>query len=111
MVPRKKWEECDKAPAPDLALMTKADIHGRKSEQKLGKEALIATQESLLKATGQTSITNKSRQYLMMSVSFSLCHSRECSQEHSFLAFPVRSRVHSWTHKLSVPSLYLSGHA
>ena len=31
---QKQWEEHDKTPAPNLALMTKADIHGRQSEQR-----------------------------------------------------------------------------
>ena len=33
---QKQWEERDKTPTPDLALMTKADIHGQQSEQWFG---------------------------------------------------------------------------
>ena len=95
---QKQWEERDKTPAPDLALMTKADIHGRQSEQRFGRDTLVATQASLLKATGETTISDDSRQYLMMSVSI----------------FGERSRVHYpslvW---LNAPecALYLSSYS
>ena len=56
--------------------MTKADIHGRQSEQRFGRDTLVATQASLLKATGETTITDDSRQYLMMSVGIFREHSR-----------------------------------
>ena len=70
---QKEWEERGREAAPDLALMTAADIHGKKTEQQLGKATLLATQASLLKATGDIAISDDSRQHLLMSVSFFLC--------------------------------------
>ena len=67
---QKEWEERGREAAPDLALMTAADIHGEKTEQRLGKDTLLATQASLLKATGDIAISDDSRQHLLMSVSF-----------------------------------------
>ena len=55
--------------SPDLGLMTKADIHGSKTEQGLGRETLVDTQASLLEATGASTLTDESRQYLLLSVS------------------------------------------
>ena len=67
---QKQWEERDFKAAPDLALMTRADIHGARSEQQLGRETLIATQSDLQEATGMTTLSDESRQLLLLSVSF-----------------------------------------
>ena len=66
---QRQWEERDMKASPDLGLMTKADIHGSKTEQGLGRETLVDTQASLLEATGASTLTDESRQYLLLSVS------------------------------------------
>ena len=66
---QKQWEERDFKVAPDLALMTRADIHGARSEQQLGRETLIATQSDSQEATGMTTLSDESRQLLLLSVS------------------------------------------
>ena len=50
-----------KGSSPDLALMTAVDIHGEKTEQRLGKDTLLATQAPLLKATSDIAISDDSR--------------------------------------------------
>ena len=72
LVVQKEWEEHGREAAPDLAPMTMADIHGEKTEQQLGRDTLLATQASLLKATGDIAISDDSQQHLLMSVSFFL---------------------------------------
>ena len=57
-VAQKESEEHAREAAPDLALMTAADIHGEKTQQRLGKDTLLATQASLLKATGDITISD-----------------------------------------------------
>ena len=66
---QKQWEERDFKAAPDLGFMTCADIHGARSEQQLGRETLIATQSDLQEATGMTTLSDESRQLLLLSVS------------------------------------------
>ena len=54
---QKEWEERGREAEPDLALLTQADVHGEKSEQQLGRETLTTTQESLMRVTGDTTLT------------------------------------------------------
>ena len=65
---QKEWEERGHEAGPDLALLTRADINGGKSEQWVGKETLLATQASLVEATGDTTLSEESRQLLLLSV-------------------------------------------
>ena len=66
---QKEWEERDHEAEPDLALLTQADIHGNRSEQSLGRDTLVTTQGDLLKMTGETTLSEESRQLLLLSVS------------------------------------------
>ena len=49
--------------------MTRADIHGTRTEQRLGRETLVSTQASLMEATGTSTLSDKSRHLLLLSVS------------------------------------------
>ena len=49
---QQEWEARDCQAAPNLSLMTLADIHGTRTEQQLGKETLVSTQAGLMGATG-----------------------------------------------------------
>ena len=92
---QKEWEDRGKDAEPDLALM-QADIHGERSEQQLGRETLTVSQEALMRATGDTTLTEDTRQILMPSVS------------NSFLFFRERSRVcHSFRLFGSIPEYVL----
>ena len=77
---QKEWEERGKDAEPDLALMTQADIHGERSEQQLGRETLAVSQEALMRATGDTTLTEDTRQILMLSVSIFSLFLRERSR-------------------------------
>ena len=88
---QKEWEERGKDAEPDLALMTQADIHGERSEQQLGRETLAVSQEALMRATGDTTLTEDTRQILMLSVSIFLFISSR-----TFSGMSVSQVV--WTH-------------
>ena len=64
-----QWEARDKTVTPDLALMVRADIHARKLEQRLGRDTILGAQANFLKITGETTLAEDSRQYLVTSVS------------------------------------------
>ena len=66
---QQEWEARDRQAAPDLALMTRADIHRSRTEQQLGRETLVSTQASLMEATGASTLSDGSRQLLLLSVS------------------------------------------
>ena len=66
---KQQWEARGHVAEPDLGLMTRADIHGDKSELRSGHDALIATQAEIQSMTGSTTLTEESRQYLLTSVS------------------------------------------
>ena len=84
---QKEWEERGHKAEPDLALLTQVDIHGNRSEQGLGRDTLVTTQGDLLKMTGETNLSEESRQLLLLSVS---SFTREHSREGSFL-FSIRA--------------------
>ena len=64
-----EWETWKDESIADLALLIQADLHGRKSEQRLGKESLQMTQASLLEATGGILLSDDARQVLVIGVS------------------------------------------
>ena len=66
---QQEWEARDRLAAPNLALMTRADIHGSRTEQQLGRETLVSTQAGLMEATGASTLSDESRQLLLLSVS------------------------------------------
>ena len=66
---QQEWEARDRQAAPDLALMTRADIHGSRTEQQLERETLVSTQAGLMEATGASTLSDESRQLLLLSVS------------------------------------------
>ena len=74
-----EWQKRGRKAVPDLALMTKADLHGDKSELKVGRETLLGTQNIMQNLTGSNLLTDESKQLLVLSVSF-----REASRERSF---------------------------
>ena len=76
-----EWEARKDEPVADLASLIEADLHGHKSEQRLGKESLQMTQASLLEATGGLLLTDDARQLLVMGVSLSR-------------TFPSTARIH-----------------
>ena len=101
---QKEWEERGHEAEPDLALLTQADIHGDRSEQGLGRDTLVTTQGDLLKMTGETTLSEESRQLLLLSVSF---FTRERSREGSVL-FLTRafSSTFSNTHLMSLFEIF-----
>ena len=44
---QQQWVECGQQAIPDLAILTQANIHGARTEQRVGKETLLATQASI----------------------------------------------------------------
>ena len=64
-----EWEARKDEPVADLALLVQADLHGHRSEQRLGKESLQMTQASLLEATGGLLLSDDARQVLVVGVS------------------------------------------
>ena len=66
---QQEWEARDRQAAPDLAVMICADIHGTRTEQQLGRETLVSTQACLMEATGASTLSDESRQLLLLSVS------------------------------------------
>ena len=66
---QKEWEARGREAVPDLVLLTEADIHGTRSEQELGRDTLLTTQAELMKATGESTLSDDSRQHLLLSVS------------------------------------------
>ena len=69
---QKEWEVRKHEAAPDLVLMVQADLHGGHSEQKVGKDTLVATQAALLEGTGGILLSNDAHQTLVLSVSISV---------------------------------------
>ena len=74
---QQEWEQRGDAVIPDVASMVKADVHGHKTEQRLGCDMVLSTQANTLKMTGESTLAEDSRQYLIMSVSRE--HSQECT--------------------------------
>ena len=72
-------------------------------EQRLGKDTLLATQASLLKATGDIAISDDSQQHLLMSVSFFFLYFRERSRE--CLSFMILLTYPGTLPELKVPIL------
>ena len=70
-----QWEERGHEAEPDLTLLTQANIHGEKSEQGLERDTLVTTEADLIKATGETTLSDESRQLLLLSVSI-FCRER-----------------------------------
>ena len=96
---QQEWEARDHQAAPDLALMTHADIHGTRMEQQLGRETLVSTQAGLMEATGASTLSDESCQLLLLRVSTLLLY-----PSGNFLGYVVFNPLFSPT---GVRSLFL----